>query len=195
MHIQWNEKYILRCHLSWLDFLEGKSSLLIFAVLRKIFGHTLRWRAIGNHAKQLVVPVYFDPITLDWVLVCYFSHSDQIIRHSLSTRDHIHPLPKPHRYHFKRRRAVYMSPCTLNRANTNYEWIVFTWSQFWPSGNFVACVCVCVCLSVCQSLVVRAITRDLFKLGSPNLVQGRKRPWLRSLLFCGLIDLDLEGQI
>ena len=64
------------------------------------------------------------------------------------------------------------------------------------------CVCVCVCLSVCLSvrlcvnhLFVRGITRDLFKLGSPNLDQRCKRPWLRSLLFWGAIDPDLQGQI
>ena len=55
---------------------------------------------------------------------------------------------------------------------------------------------VCVCVRLCVNhLLVRAITRDLFKLGSPNLDQKCKRPWLRSLLFCGLIDLDLQGQI
>ena len=76
--------------------------------------------------------------------------------------------------------------------------IIFTQGQFWPSGIVVACVCVCVsvclcvCLSVCLSvrlcvnhLLVRGITRDLFKLGSPNLDQRCKRPWLRSLLFLG----------
>ena len=60
------------------------------------------------------------------------------------------------------------------------------------------CVCVCVCLSVClcvNHLLVRAITRDPFKLGSPNLDRRCKRPWLRSLLFWGAIDLDLQGQI
>ena len=78
--------------------------------------------------------------------------------------------------------------------------VFFTRGQFWPSGIVVACVCVClsVCLSVClcvNHLLVRAITRDLFKLGSPNLDQRCKRPWLRSLLFSGPIDLDLQGQI
>ena len=75
---------------------------------------------------------------------------------------------------------------------------VFTRGQFWPSGIVVACVCVCVsvcqsvCLSVCLSvcvcvnhLLVRPITLDPFKLGSPNLDQRCKRPWLRSLLFWG----------
>ena len=57
-----------------------------------------------------------------------------------------------------------------------------------------ACVCVCVCLSVNHQLV-RAITNQLFKLESPNLDQRCKRPWLRSLLFLGAIDLELQGQI
>ena len=56
------------------------------------------------------------------------------------------------------------------------------------------CVSVCVCQSVCQSLAC-PITWDPFKLGSPNLDQRCKRPWLRSLLFWGAIDLDLQGQI
>ena len=42
---------------------------------------------------------------------------------------------------------------------------------------------------------VRAMTHYPFKLGSPNLDHRCKRPWLRSLLFCGTIDLDLQGQI
>ena len=61
-----------------------------------------------------------------------------------------------------------------------------------------ACVCVSVCLCVCVSVnheLVRAIIHQPFKLGSPNLDQRCKRPWLRSLLFCGVIDSDLQGQI
>ena len=73
---------------------------------------------------------------------------------------------------------------------------LFTRGQFGPSGIFVACVCVCLYVCLCVNhLLVRAITRDPFKLGSPNLHQRCKRPWLRSLLFCELIDLDLQGQI
>ena len=75
-------------------------------------------------------------------------------------------------------------------------WFIFTRGQFWPSGIVVACVCVCVC--VCLSVnhqLVRAITHQPFKLESPNLDQRWKRPWLRSLLFCGTIDLELQGQI
>ena len=76
--------------------------------------------------------------------------------------------------------------------------------HFYPrpvlSFGYCRCLrlCVCVCVSVClcgNHLLVRAITRDTFELGSPNLNQRCKRPWFRSLLFCGLIDLDLQGQI
>ena len=74
------------------------------------------------------------------------------------------------------------------------SWLLFTRGQFWPSGIVVACVCVCVCLSVNHQLV-RAITDQPFKLESPNLDQRCKRPWLRSLLFFGTIDLELQGQI
>ena len=75
-------------------------------------------------------------------------------------------------------------------------------TRFYPRpvlafGIVIACIClsvrVCVCLSV-NHLFVHAITQDSFKLGSPNLDQRCKKT-LRSLLFCGLIDLDLQGQI
>ena len=58
--------------------------------------------------------------------------------------------------------------------------------------------CRCLRLSVrpcVNNLLVRAITRDPFKLGSPNLNHRCKRPWLRSLLFWGVIDFNLQGQI
>ena len=74
----------------------------------------------------------------------------------------------------------------------------FTRGQFWPSGIVVACVCLCVrpSVRVCGNhLLVRAITHHPFKLGSPNLDHRCKIPWLRSLLFWGVIDLDLQGQI
>ena len=54
------------------------------------------------------------------------------------------------------------------------------------------CVCVCVCGN---HEFVRVITHHPFKLGSPNLNQRYKTTWLRSLLFYGTIDLDLQGQI
>ena len=50
-----------------------------------------------------------------------------------------------------------------------------------------ASLCVCV-----NHLLVRAITRDLFKLGSPNLDQRCKRPRLRSLLFWGQLTLTFK---
>ena len=57
-------------------------------------------------------------------------------------------------------------------------------------------LCVCVCVRPCVNHeLVRAITHDPFQLGSPNLGHRCKRPWLRSLLFWGVIDLDLQGQI
>ena len=42
---------------------------------------------------------------------------------------------------------------------------------------------------------MRTITHHPFKLGSPNLDQRCKMPWLRSLLFWGAIDYDMQGQI
>ena len=73
---------------------------------------------------------------------------------------------------------------------------IFTRGQFWPLGIVVACVCLCVCPYVCVNpQLVRAITRHPFKLGSPNLDHSCKRPWLRSVLFWGVIDFDLQGQI
>ena len=80
---------------------------------------------------------------------------------------------------------------------TSPGWRVFFYPR--PVLDFGYCrclrLCVCVCLSVClcvNHLLVRAITRDLFKLGSPNLDQRCKRPCLRSLLFFGPIDRDLQ---
>ena len=72
-------------------------------------------------------------------------------------------------------------------------------NYFLPEASFglpvlssPASVCVCQCVN---HLLVRAITRDPFKLGLPNLDQRCKRPWLRSLSFLWAIDLDLQGQI
>ena len=54
------------------------------------------------------------------------------------------------------------------------------------------CVSVCVCIN---HELVPTITYPPFKLGSPNLDQRCKTPWFRTLLFLGMIDLDLQGQI
>ena len=54
------------------------------------------------------------------------------------------------------------------------------------------CPCVCVCIN---HLLVRTITHQPFHLGSSNLHQRCKTPWLRFLYIWGLIDLDLQGQI
>ena len=78
------------------------------------------------------------------------------------------------------------------------EWsFCFAYVDFYPRPVFglrvlSLPVSVCVCIN---HLFVRTITRHLFKLGSPNLVQRSKTHWLRSLLFLGAIDLDLQGQI
>ena len=77
---------------------------------------------------------------------------------------------------------------------------IITQGQFWPLNIVVAWVwvCVCLCLSVCVCVnheLVRMIIHDSFKLGSPTLDQRCKPPWLWSLLFCGAIDLDPQGQI
>ena len=56
--------------------------------------------------------------------------------------------------------------------------------------GYCHCLCLCVCVScLCVNhLLVRVITWDPFKLGSPNLDQRCKMPWLRSLLFCRVIN-------
>ena len=72
---------------------------------------------------------------------------------------------------------------------------------FFPEASFGLRVLslpasVCVSVRVCGNhLLVHTITHHPFKLGSPNLDHRCKRPWLRSLLFWGVIDLDLQGQI
>ena len=68
--------------------------------------------------------------------------------------------------------------CVINNND------IFTRGQFWPSGIVVACVC--VCLSVCvNQLLVRAITRDPFKLGSPNLDRRCKKTLVKVPIVLG----------
>ena len=77
---------------------------------------------------------------------------------------------------------------------------------FYPRPVLAFGYCRCLRLSVCVSvlpsicvcgkhLLVRAITQHPLKLGSPNLDNRCKRPWLRSLLSWWVIDIDLQGQI
>ena len=72
-----------------------------------------------------------------------------------------------------------------------------TWGQFWLSGIAFACVCLCVCLCVCPWLcqTKACLHNHLFKLELPNYDKRCKIPWLRSLIFWGLIDLDLQDHI
>ena len=72
-------------------------------------------------------------------------------------------------------------------------------NAFLPEASFCLRVlllpaCVCVRVSVNHELV-RVIIHQPFKLGSLHLDQRCKRPWLRALLFCGMIDHDLQGEI
>ena len=69
-------------------------------------------------------------------------------------------------------------------------------STFLPEASFglrvlslPVSVCVCVCIN---HLIVRTITGHLFMLGSPNLVQRSKTPWLRFLLFWGQMTLTFK---
>ena len=99
-------------------------------------------------------------------------------------------LSPPAAYWYKFIIAFYINT-ELNHMST-----VFTRGQYWPSGIVVACVCLCVCVRPCVNHeLVRAITHDPYQLGSPNLDRKCKRPWSRSLMFLGVIDLDLQGQI
>ena len=67
---------------------------------------------------------------------------------------------------------------------------ISTRGKFWPPGIVSACICPSV-----HHQFVCAITNNLFKLGTLNLDHRCKRPWLRSLLFWGVIDLDLQDQV
>ena len=93
--------------------------------------------------------------------------------------------------------------CTIHHRMDGY---IQTWawqcSFYYPRPGLAFGYCRCLRLCVCPSvracgnhLLVRAITHHPFKLGSPNLDHRCKRPWLRSLWFLGVIDLDLQGQI
>ena len=90
---------------------------------------------------------------------------------------------------------VNMIVCPTQFVPTRTQPIDFTRGQLWPWGIVIACVCLSVCVCVRQSSVLRTITCHPLKLQSPKLDQKCKTPWLRSPLFLGFIDLDLQGQI
>ena len=60
------------------------------------------------------------------------------------------------------------------------------------ADGYFRCLCLCVYVYVC---INHLFTRNPFKLGSQNLAQGCKTPWLMSLLSWWAIDLDLQCQI
>ena len=58
--------------------------------------------------------------------------------------------------------------------------------RFYPRPVLASGYCHRLCLCVCINLLlVRTITRHPFKLGSPNLVQRSKSPWLRFPIVLG----------
>ena len=102
----------------------------------------------------------------------------------------LYPLIKMHNAVSERRVILLLFVYLLVMFRACLKDSFFTHGQYWPPGIVVACVHPSVCLSVTK--FVRAITHHPFKLGSPNLDHRCKRPWLRSLLFWGVIDLDLQ---
>ena len=69
--------------------------------------------------------------------------------------------------------------------------------SFYPMPVLVLRYCRCLRLSVRVRVVnhvfVRAITHHSFRFGSTKSDQRWKTHWLRPLLFCGTIDLGLQG--
>ena len=101
-----------------------------------------------------------------------------------------------------RKRYCILTDWNLSKIISIFQILKCISMDFYPRPVLAFGYCRCLRLSVCPSvrvcgnhLLVRAITQHLFKLGSPNLHHRCKRPWLRSLLFLGVIDLDLQGQI
>ena len=99
-----------------------------------------------------------------------------------------------------------ISDCSLLLlGGIGLRYILFkTLFRFYPrpvlAFGYCRCRRLCVCVSVCPCVcvnhgLVRTITHHSFKLESPKLEQRCKRPWLRYLLFLGMIDFDLQGQI
>ena len=89
----------------------------------------------------------------------------------------------------------------LFKAKSSLLSCIITFAFYpWPvlPLGYCRCLCLSICLSVCLSIslcVNPTKTCDPFMPGSLNLDQRCKTPWLRSLLFLEMIDLDLKGQI
>ena len=87
--------------------------------------------------------------------------------------------------------------CSGSRDSNFVDW----WTNKGPASPEASmaighCRCLRLFVRPCVNhLLVRAIPRDPFKLGSPHLNHECKRPWLRSLLFCGVTDFYLLCQI
>ena len=91
---------------------------------------------------------------------------------------------------------VILTASWFNNINMGYVFHINAF--FLPEASIglhfvVACVCPSVRPSVTK--IVRTITLAPFKLGSQNWDHRCKGPWLRSLLFFRVIDLDFQGQI
>ena len=74
-------------------------------------------------------------------------------------------------------------------------YIFFTRGQLWPSGIVVTCVCVCVYVCVRQSSVCPDDNLSPPQATITKIGPEVQTPSLRSLLFLGFIDLNLQGQI
>ena len=90
----------------------------------------------------------------------------------------------------------YQYAMQLNTKYTSF-WDIMC-NNFYPRPVLAYGYCRCLRPSVRQSVrpsvtkFVRAITQHQFKLGLPNLDHRCKRPWLRSLLFWGVLTLTFK---
>ena len=93
--------------------------------------------------------------------------------------------------------------CTLYSWYPSYKWVRSSWfkfqnavwAAFYMKPVLASGYCRCLRLSVCVSVnpeLVRTLTHESLKLGSPNLGHRCKRPWLRPLLFCGALTLTFK---
>ena len=147
---------------------------------------------------QTITRTYNDWDPQLWVNHDQFCWGDRFLRGPRFLRNfhvRIHVIKKQFSNLYSELLAAQMSCWKINWA-----WIFLPEASFglWVLLLLASCVSVCPCVCVCASIIyllVRPITWDPFKLGSPNLDQRCKTPRSRPLLFWGAIDLDLQGQI